>query len=138
MATKKQITKKTEKKSKKRVEHGRIYIKAQFNNTIISITDNLGNVLKQLTPAALNYKHCRKNTPSAIQETMIETAKSAIELFGMKVADVILNGPGLARDMIHFLGIYKGGESLVLQIASITDTTSIPHGGCRQKREAKR
>lgn len=121
-----------------KVEKGIVYIKSGFNNTIISLAKPNGDVLKQVTPSHLKYEHCRKNTPSAVQESIIAIAKMAIDLFGMKKVDVILNGPGLARDMVHFLTVYKGADSAVLQIESITDNTSMPHNGCRQRREAKK
>ena len=113
-------------------EKGRIYIRARFNNTILSLTTENGNVLKQTSPAQCGFKNCKKQSPFATQTAITTIAQCAYENFGMRRVDVIINGPGIGRDMINFIP-----AKYDLLIESIIDETSPAHNGTRKKREKR-
>ena len=93
---------KTKKKSKKKsVEpHGKAHIKATFNNTIISITDNYGNVISWATAGKVGFKGSRKSTPFAAQVAAERVAKAVLDM-GMKNMEVNVKGPGPGRTQVH-------------------------------------
>jgi small subunit ribosomal protein S11 len=120
--------KNTKKKITKKVSHGVAHILATMNNTRITITDAAGQVLCWATAGANNFKGAKKSTPYAATIVADNVAKKAAE-FGIKTVDVLKRGIG------------QGGESAVrglatggLIVQSITDTTRIPHNGCRPKK----
>lgn len=120
------------KKSKKIVTHGVAHILAKFNNTIITITDSLGNVLAWASAGQCGFKGSRKGTPFAAQVAAEQVAKKVKELFGMTNIDVEVEGPGAARESalrtLHTCGLYVG---------DIKDRTRIPHNGCRPAKKRR-
>ena len=113
-------------KKKERVEpHGKAHIKATFNNTIISLTDNYGNVISWASAGMVGCKGSRKNTPFAAQVAADNAAKTAKDL-GLKAIDVEVKGPGSGRE-----AAIKSLQAAGLDILSIKDITPIPHNGCR-------
>ena len=104
---------------------GRAYIQASFNNTIISITDEKGNVVSWATAGSSGFKGTKKGTPFAAQMTASNAAKKAKER-GVKQVQVFVRGPGPGRETA-IRAIQASGISIVL----IKDTTPIPHNGCR-------
>lgn len=116
----------TKKKKKIRVDaEGIATVKATFNNTIISLTDNFGNVISWASAGAAGFKGSRKNTPFAAQLASTKAAKEAMEL-GLSRVEVRVKGPGAGREAaIRALNLAG------LQIMSIKDVTPIPHNGCR-------
>ena len=122
----KKVTRTTTKKRKVIVEpFGNVYIKATFNNVIVSITNTYGHVIAWSSAGKMGFKGSKKNTPYAAQKAAEDCAKVAFDL-GMRKATVFIKGPGAGRDaavrVINNIGI---------EVTSITDTTPIPHNGCR-------
>ncbi len=121
MATKKVGKKKT----KKFVEQGVINIRATFNNTIITICDNGGNVIAWSSGGMKGFKGTRKGTPFAAQIAAEDVAKKATT-FGMKTASVYVKGPGPGREPA-----IRSIQASGIRITFIRDITPIPHNGCR-------
>ena len=115
----------TRKKEKIFVTQGNAYIRATFNNTIISITDNQGNVVSQSSAGAKGFTGSRKSTAFAAQKAGETAAVKAIE-YGMKTVDVFVKGPGAGREAA-IRAIQHSG----VRVISIKDVTPIPHNGCR-------
>lgn len=116
------------KKEKVTVYSGNIYIKASFNNTIVTITDLMGNAVSWASAGGLSFRGAKKSTPYAAQTTAETAAKKAME-YGLKEVNVYINGPGMGRESaIRSLG------ALGLKVLSIKDVTSIPHNGCRPRK----
>ncbi len=119
-------------KSKKRKERiipssGRVYIKASFNNTLITITDSEGGALFTGSAGGAGFKGSRKSTPYAATKATEDVARKASEA-GVREVSVIVKGPGMGR--IPAIKALKTGG---LNVISISDATPIPHNGCRPK-----
>lgn len=120
---------KTEKSSKKRVVKvdaiGRAYVNASFNNLIISLTNNSGQVISWSSAGKMGFKGSKKNTPYAAQMAAQDAAKTAYDL-GLRKVKVFIKGPGAGRESamrtIHSAGI---------EVTEIVDITPLPHNGCR-------
>jgi small subunit ribosomal protein S11 len=122
----------TTKRKKVKVDPiGKTFIKATFNNIIISITNSEGQVVTWSSSGKMGFKGSKKNTPYAAQIAASDCAKQAYEL-GMRKADVYVKGPGSGREAairtIHNTGI---------EINSIQDNTPIPHNGCRPSKRRR-
>ena len=108
--------KRTRAKKKERVEaHGKAHIKATFNNTIISLSDNYGNVISWASAGMVGFKGSRKNTPFAAQVAGETAAKTAMDA-GLKRVDVEVKGPGSGRE-----AAIKSLQAAGLEISSIKD-----------------
>jgi small subunit ribosomal protein S11 len=117
------------KKEKRIVEQGRVYIKATFNNTIVTITDTQGNVIGWSSTGAHGFKGSRKSTPFAARVAADDALKKAVDS-GMKSVDVFVKGPGSGRE-----SALRALQAVGFTITSIRDVTPVPHNGCRpQKR----
>jgi len=116
-------------KGKKRVVKveavGQAHIKASFNNIIISITNNAGQVISWASAGKMGFRGSKKNTPYAAQMAAQECAKVAVDL-GLKKIDVFIKGPGSGRD-----SAVRTLAAAGLEVLSIRDTTPMPHNGCR-------
>ena len=113
------------KKEKKIVPTGIIHIHSTFNNTIITITDNDGNVIAASSAGRHGFKGSKKSTPYAAQMAAQGALKEAME-FGLRTAEVRVKGPGVGREAaIRALQV----EGFTVSI--IRDVTPIPHNGCR-------
>jgi len=113
-------------RKRERVEpHGIAHIKSTFNNTIVSLSDNYGNVISWASAGMAGFKGSRKNTPYAAQISAESAAKAAMAL-GLKSVDVEVKGPGSGRE-----AAIKSLQAAGLDIMSIKDITPIPHNGCR-------
>jgi len=121
------VTKK-KKKVKKVVAKGAVHIKATFNNTIISVTDEKGDVLAQSSSGVCGFKGSRKSTPYAAQVAM-ETALEKVKPYGISEVDVYVKGVGSGRDMA-----VRALQAVGLYVKSIQDVTPLPHNGCRAKK----
>jgi small subunit ribosomal protein S11 len=121
--TKKDNTKK--KKTKKNIPVGNAYVHASFNNTIITFTDQKGNVLAWSSGGVVGFKGSRKGTPFAAQLAAEDAAKKALEN-GLKNVNVYVTGPGGGREAALRV-FYTAG----MKVNLIKDTTPIPHNGCR-------
>ncbi|MGI9535237.1 MAG: 30S ribosomal protein S11 [Thermodesulfobacteriota bacterium] len=115
----------TRKKVKKFVEDGVVNIRATFNNTVISISDQDGNVLSWSSGGAKGFKGTRKGTPFAAQIAAEDAAKKATTM-GMKSVQVFVKGPGPGREPA-----IRSLQSSGLRISFIRDITPLPHNGCR-------
>ncbi len=117
------------KKTKKVVQIGQAHILASFNNTIVSITDENGNVLSWATGGSVGFKGARESTPYAAQMTAESAVSKAKTLHGLEVVDVYIKGIGVGREQA-IRGLISGGVDL----RSIFDITPVPHNGCRKKK----
>ena len=123
----------TKKKKEKRiVEQGRVYIKATFNNTIVTITDTQGNVIGWSSTGAHGFKGSRKSTPFAARVAADDALKKAVDS-GMKTVDVFVKGPGSGRESA--LRAISALEDM--RITSINDITPVPHNGCRPPKQRR-
>ena len=120
---------KTIRRSKKKtVASGRIYVRAGFNNTIVTVTDEDGKTLAWATSGAAGFKGSKKSTPYAAQMAA-EAAAEKARTFGFEKADVYVTGVGHGREQA-LRGLIAQG----IAIRSIYDITPVPHNGCRQPR----
>ncbi len=120
------------RKVKRNVEQGRIYIKATFNNTIMTITDAKGNALGWSSTGVHGFKGSRKSTPFAARVAADDALKKAVES-GMKSVDVFVKGPGSGRESA--LRAISAIEDM--RITSINDITPVPHNGCRPPKQRR-
>ena len=120
------------KKEKRTVEHGRIYIKATFNNTIVTITDTQGNTIAWSSTGVHGFKGSRKSTPFAARVAADDALKKAVDS-GMKSIDVFVKGPGSGRESA--LRAISAIEEI--RITSINDITPVPHNGCRPPKQRR-
>ena len=124
-------TRSSGKKEKKNIPYGRAYIYATFNNTIISITDQQGNVLSWASAGTSGFKGSRKSTPYAAQLAAQNAAKTAQE-HGVRELDVFVKGPGPGRE-----SAVRALNSCGYTISNINDVTPIPHNGCRPPKKRR-
>ena len=119
------MAKNTKKKSVKVEPEGQAHIKATFNNIIISITNNSGQVISWSSAGKMGFRGSKKNTPYAAQLAAEDCAKAALES-GLKRVKVYVKGPGAGRESaIRALAVAG------LEVMSIKDVTPLPHNGCR-------
>ncbi len=111
---------------KKNIARGVVYISATFNNTNITITDEMGNVICWSTAGGLGFKGSKKSTPYAAQQA-VESALSKAKEHGVKEVDIKVQGPGSGRETaIKSVGATEG-----VKVLWIKDITPLPHNGCR-------
>jgi small subunit ribosomal protein S11 len=115
----------TKKKEKKNISSGVVHIQSTFNNTIVTITDQGGNVVAWSSAGVHGFKGSRKSTPFAAQLTAEDAAKKAME-HGMRSVEVYVKGPGAGRESA-LRSLQAAGFNILL----IKDVTPIPHNGCR-------
>ena len=120
------------RKVKRNVEQGRIYIKATFNNTIMTITDAQGNAIGWSSTGVHGFKGSRKSTPFAARVAADDALKKAVES-GMKSVDVFVKGPGSGRESA--LRAISAIEDM--RITTINDITPVPHNGCRPPKQRR-
>jgi small subunit ribosomal protein S11 len=121
-------------KKKKKIQvdvTGKAFLKATFNNVIVTITDVYGNVISWSSAGRNGFKGSRKNTPFAAQVTAEAAAKEAYDL-GLRKVEVYVKGPGSGREA----GI-RSLQTSGLEILSIRDITPIPHNGCRPPKKRR-
>ena len=120
---------KRKEKSKKKVvvvtSMGQAHIKCSFNNIIISITNELGQVISWSSAGKMGFRGSKKNTPFAAQLATEDAVKSAYEL-GLRKVDIFIKGPGSGRD-----SSIRAMQNAGLDVISINDVTPLPHNGCR-------
>jgi small subunit ribosomal protein S11 len=113
------------KKERKNISNGVAHIQATFNNTIITITDPVGNVVAWSTAGSKGFKGSRKSTPFAAQIAAEDCAKKAQE-HGMRTLEVYVKGPGSGRE-----SALRALQAAGFSVSFIKDVTPIPHNGCR-------
>jgi len=122
---------KQKKKQKKSINIGIASVKTTFNNTIITISDILGNTLCWSSAGTSGFKGARKNTPFAAQSAARNAAVKAIEL-GMEKVEVVIKGRGNGRETS-----VRALKSAGLNILSIEDKTNVAHNGCRPPKKRR-
>jgi small subunit ribosomal protein S11 len=115
----------TKRKEKKNIPTGIVHIQSTFNNTIVTITDPLGNVVAWSSSGVQGFKGSRKSTPFAAQVAAEDAARKAME-HGMKNVEVYVKGPGSGRE-----SALRSLQAAGFNIVMIKDVTPIPHNGCR-------
>jgi len=113
------------KRERKNVTHGIAHIKSSFNNTIITITDQAGNVLSWASAGNVGFKGSRKSTPYAAQTAAEAAARRAME-HGVRKVDVQVKGPGSGRETA-----IRSIQNVGIEVTGIKDVTPVPHNGCR-------
>ena len=122
---------KAKKKQKKSVAVGVANIKTTFNNTIVTISDILGNTVCWASSGSSGFKGARKNTPFAAQSAARNAGLKALDL-GMEKIEVVIKGRGNGRETS-----VRALKSTGLNILSIEDRTSVPHNGCRPQKKRR-
>jgi small subunit ribosomal protein S11 len=113
------------KKVMKNIPYGQAHIFATFNNTIVSLTDQSGNVVTWESAGTSGFKGSRKSTPYAARMAA-QAASEEAQQHGMKEVDVFVKGPGPGRE-----AAIRAIQGSGLKVRSITDLTPVPHNGCR-------
>ena len=119
------------KKIKKNILNGKAFVLSTFNNTIISISDNSGNVVSWSSAGQKGFKGSRKSTPYAAQVAADSAAAKALE-YGMKTLTVEIKGPGSGRETA-----LRALQARGFKILSIKDTTPMPHNGTRPPKKRR-
>jgi small subunit ribosomal protein S11 len=113
------------RRERKNVAYGTAHIKSSFNNTIITIADQEGNVIAWASAGNVGFKGSRKSTPFAAQLAAETAARRAME-HGVRKVDVVVKGPGSGRETA-----IRSIQNAGIEVAGIKDVTPIPHNGCR-------
>lgn len=119
---------KKKKRRKKQVTKGRAYVQATYNNTIVSFTDQHGNVLAQASAGACGFKGAKKSTPYAAG-VIVKAAAEKVKDMGLKDLEVFIKGIGSGRE-----GAVRALNGQGFNMLSIVDVTPIPHNGPRAKK----
>jgi small subunit ribosomal protein S11 len=123
--------KRVRRRERKNISHGQAHIKASFNNTIISITDQTGAVVAWTSGGSVGFKGSRKSTPYAAQVAAEEAARRAGE-HGIRKLDVIVSGTGSGRDTA-----VRTLQNMGMEVSGVRDVTPIPHNGVRLKKRRR-
>ena len=119
-------------KKKKRVDsEGIAFIKASFNNTIITLSDKFGNAITWASAGELGFRGSRKSTPFAATQAATKAAENAMSM-GLATVEVRVKGPGGGRE-----AAIRALRAAGLNITAILDTTPIPHNGCRPPKKRR-
>ena len=113
------------KRERREVRSGVAHIQATFNNTIVTITDKMGNVITWASAGSVGFKGARKSTPFAAQMAAEGAARKAMDL-GLRQVEVNVRGPGAGRE-----AAIRSLQAVGLEVTAIKDVTAIPHNGCR-------
>ncbi|MCP4457707.1 MAG: 30S ribosomal protein S11 [Cytophagales bacterium] len=123
------MAEKRKDKSKKRVVNvestGQVHIKASFNNIIISMTNNQGQVISWASAGKMGFRGSKKNTPYAGQVAAQDCGQKAYDL-GLRKVDVFVKGPGAGRE-----SAIRAIQNIGIEVSAIRDVTPLPHNGCR-------
>jgi len=120
------------KKAKKSIAKAVVYVAATFNNTVITVTDEMGNVIAWSSAGALGFKGSKKSTPFAATEAVTDAMKKAMEN-GVKEVGIKVQGPGSGRDTaVKAIGATEG-----IRVTSLKDITPLPHNGCRPPKKRR-
>ena len=122
---------KKKKKVKRNITSGIAYVYSTFNNTIISIADESGNVISWSSAGSKGFKGSRKSTPYAAQVAADDAGAKAYEQ-GLRILSVQVKGPGSGRETA-----LRSFQSRGFKITSILDTTPMPHNGAQKKKKRR-
>ncbi len=113
------------RKERKNITSGVVHVNSSFNNTMVTITDAQGNTIAWSSSGVMKFKGSRKATPYAAQMAAEDAAKKAQE-HGLQTVEVLVRGPGSGRE-----SALRALQAVGLTVTSISDTTPVPHNGCR-------
>jgi len=119
------------KKAKRTLSSGHVHIYASFNNTIVTITDSQGNTLCWGSAGSVGFKGSRKSTPFAAR-LAAEQAIKAAQALGIQEVDMFVKGPGPGRE-----SAIRAVQAMGMRVRSISDTTPVPHNGCRPPKKRR-
>ena len=119
------------KRDKNNYTKGIIHIQSTFNNTIVTITNLVGDTVAWASAGSAGFKGARKSTPFAAQTAAEKAALEAITT-GMKSVQILVKGPGSGRETA-----IRAIESAGFEISSIEDITAVPHNGCRPPKKRR-
>ncbi len=123
---------KTVKKNKKKVDpEGIAFVKASFNNTLITLTDKFGNAIAWASAGGMGFKGSRKSTPFAATQAATKVAEDAMAM-GLVSIEVRVKGPGGGRE-----AAVRALRAAGLIVTTIMDVTPIPHNGCRPPKKRR-
>lgn len=123
---------KTVKKNKKKIDpEGMAFIKASFNNTLITLTDKFGNAIAWASAGGMGFKGSRKSTPFAATQAATKAAEDAMAM-GLASIEVRVKGPGGGRE-----AAVRALRAAGLNVTTIMDVTPIPHNGCRPPKKRR-
>jgi small subunit ribosomal protein S11 len=120
------------KRAKRNLSEGRVYIEATFNNTTITITDSVGNVIGWATAGGAGFRGSRKSTPYAAQIAAETVGKEVYENDGVRKLSVYVKGPGPGRE-----SAIRALTGIGFTVSEIRDITPIPHNGCRPPKKRR-
>jgi len=127
---KRKITKK--KVVKKNIARGIVHIAASFNNTLVTVSDDAGNVISWSSAGNLGFKGSKKSTPFAAQQA-VEDAMAKAKEHGIKEVGIKVQGPGSGRETaVKSVGAIEG-----IRVSWFKDVTPLPHNGCRQPKRRR-
>ncbi len=119
------------RKVKKNIPYGQAHVHATFNNTIVTMSDQQGNVVAWASAGTVGFKGSRKSTPYAARLVAQQAAENAKE-HGMQEVDVFVKGPGPGRE-----AAIRAIQASGLKVRSITDVTPVPHNGVRPPKKRR-
>ena len=119
------MAKSKKKKARRNVSRGVAHIKSTFNNTIVTITDPVGNTLSWKSSGSLGFRGSRKGTPFAAQQAASNAANMARD-HGVRAVEVRVAGPGSGRE-----SAIRALAAAGIEVKTIRDVTPVPHNGCR-------
>jgi small subunit ribosomal protein S11 len=114
------------------IDTGKIFVSASFNNTLVTVTDDKGNVIGWGSAGNSGFKGTRKSTPYAATTAVEKVVKGVKENYGLKEVEIYVKGPGAGRD-----AALRAIRSAGLKISLIADVTPIPHNGPRPKKKRR-
>ena len=113
------------RRERKNIDRGAVHIQSTFNNTIVTISDTMGNTVSWASAGEMGFRGSKKSPPFAAQTAAETAAKAAME-HGMKTVEVFVKGPGQGRE-----AAIRALQTAGLEVTMIKDVTPIPHNGCR-------
>ena len=120
------------KKAKKNIAKAVVYVAATFNNTVITVTDEMGKVISWSSAGSLGFKGSKKSTPFAAAEAVADAMTKAMEN-GVKEVGIKVQGPGSGRDTaVKAIGSTEG-----IRVTWLIDITPLPHNGCRPSKQRR-
>jgi small subunit ribosomal protein S11 len=122
---------KSARKVKRTLSAGQVHIAATFNNTIVTVTDTQGNTVAWGSAGSAGFKGSRKSTPFAARLAAEQAIKTAMSM-GLQEVHIFIKGPGPGRE-----SAIRAVQSMGLKVNSITDTTPVPHNGCRPPKKRR-
>jgi small subunit ribosomal protein S11 len=122
----------TRRRARKNIAIGQAHIKTSFNNTIVALTDNEGNVITWKSAGSAGFKGSRKSTPFAAQVTADACAREAIDHHGLQTVEVFVKGPGSGRETA-----IRSLQAAGLEILGVKDVTPQAHNGVRPRKRRR-